>query len=76
MFNELRLVGVKVMGGNRRLSGEIKEFLIDDLGFTVDWTVDVHYVVRDMTTGMIVYDADKTLTKNTAKFANAFAALN
>jgi hypothetical protein len=75
VFTELRFVGVKVGTGDRQLTGSIKEFLIDDLGYSVDWTVDVDYVVKDAS-GTVVFEADKLTKNHTAKFANAFVALN
>src|SRR5262245_46482829 len=44
VFTELRFVGVNIAGTNVKLSGEINEFLIDDLGYSIDWTLDVHYI--------------------------------
>jgi hypothetical protein len=76
VFTELRFVGVKVADNNLKLSGEINEFLVDDLGYSVDWTVDVHYVITNSATGAVVYDSDKITKNRTAKFANAFVALN
>lgn len=75
VFKELRFVGVNVSASNLHLSGDIKEFLVDDLGFTVDWTVDVRYVVKTAD-GATVYDSEKITRNNTAKFANAFQVLN
>jgi uncharacterized lipoprotein len=75
LFTELRFVGVKVGSGNVQLSGDIKEFLVDDLGYSIDWTVDVHYVVKD-SGGKVIYDSEKVTKNRTAKFANAFVALN
>ena len=76
VFTELRFVGINVNGGNLRLSGEIKEFLVDDLGFSVDWTLDVHYVVTNASTGAVVYDSEKVTKNNTSKFLNAFVSLD
>ncbi len=75
VFTELRFVGVKVAGSNKRLSGEINEFLIDDLGYSIDWTLDVHYVVTDMS-GKTIYDSTKTTKNRTAKFTEPLTALN
>jgi hypothetical protein len=75
VFKELRFVGVKVDGKNGILTGEIKQFLVDDLGYSVDWTVDTHYVLKDAS-GTVVYDSDKLTKNHTAKFANAFVAIN
>ena len=75
VFSELRFVGIKVGSDGNRLSGEIQEFLIDDLGFSVDWTLTVRYVVKDAD-GNVIYDQVKTTQRKTAKFTNAFGALN
>lgn len=76
VFKELRFVGVKVDDPNRKLTGEIKEFLVDDLGYSVDWTVDVHYQVTDTKTGAVLYEGEKVTKNKTAKFVNVFEALN
>jgi hypothetical protein len=75
VFTELRFVGVKVGTGDRTLSGEIREFLIDDLGYSVDWTIDVDYKVTDAS-GAVVYRAEKSAKNRTSKFANALGALS
>ena len=74
-FTEMRFIGIKVGTGDKQLTGTIKEFLIDDLGYSVDWTLDVDYVVKDAG-GNVVYESDKLTKNHTAKFANAFVALN
>jgi uncharacterized lipoprotein len=76
VFTELRFVGVKVASDNVRLIGEIKEFLVDDLGYSVDWTVDVRYIVTNKTTGAVLYDSEKVTKNKTNKFVNALVALN
>ena len=77
VFKELRFVGVKVDAGSKRvLSGDIHDYLIDDLGFSVDWTVDVTYSVTDGADGKPIYTAEKVTKSHTAKFANAFATMN
>lgn len=77
VFKELRFVGVKVDGGSKRvLTGDINDYLIDDLGYSVDWTVDVTYTVADGTTGKPIYSAEKVTKSHTAKFANSFATIN
>jgi hypothetical protein len=74
VFKELRFVGVKVDSSDRKLSGDIQEFLIDDLGYSVDWTLIVKYRV---TSGeAVVYEGTKEIKRRTNKFANVFGALN
>ncbi len=74
VFNESRLVGIKVDGDNK-VSGQINDFLIDDLGFSVDWTLDVKYKVIKKD-GTLCYSENKVLRKNTSKFLNPFGTLN
>lgn len=74
LFDESRFVGIK-MGSGPRVSGTINDFLIDDLGWSVDWTLDVTYRIQNMDGG-VCYTGDKVLKKHTAKFANAFGTLN
>jgi len=76
VFSELRLVGIKTNDNSRVLSGDIQEFLIDDLGYSVDWTLRIRYVLTDATSKGVVFDSIKETKRNTAKFANAFGAMN
>lgn len=75
VFTELRFVGVKVGSGDKVLTGDIKEFLIDDLGYSVDWTIDVDYKVTDAS-GTVVYRGEKSAKNHTSKFVNALGALS
>lgn len=74
VFKELRFVGVDVRDQDRKLSGEIQEFLIDDLGYSVDWTLRIRYQLADGSGQP--YDSVKEIKRNTNKFANVFGALN
>ena len=74
VFKELRFVGVNVTDQDTKLSGEIQEFLIDDLGFSVDWTLTIKYFVTD--SSGVRYEAVKETKRNTSKFANVFGSLN
>jgi uncharacterized lipoprotein len=76
VFTELRFVGIKTANSHVQLSGEIKEFFIDDLGYSVDWRVDVRYLVKDKSSGTVTYDAEKVVTDHTAKGINAFETIN
>jgi hypothetical protein len=76
VFSELRFVGIKVNDPHRVLSGEIEEFLVDDLGFNVDWTLRIKYTVLDGASKQTVFQSVKNTQRRTAKFANAFGALN
>ena len=72
VFKELRFVGVKVDDQFRTLTGEIEEFLIDDLGYRIDWTVRVTYIIS----GPVSYKSTKEIKRRTAKFENPLGALN
>jgi hypothetical protein len=74
-FAESRFVGIK-MGQGPMVHGTINDFLIDDLGYSVDWTLDVTYVVDSVGGGAPCYNQQKVFKKHTAKFANAFGTLN
>jgi uncharacterized lipoprotein len=76
VFKEFRFVGIKVDGKDRVITGEIKDYLIDDLGYSVDWTVDVQYTVTDTQTGKVLYTSEKITKDHTAKFMNAFETIN
>lgn len=76
VFTELRFVGIKVASDTRVLTGDVKDFLIDDLGYSIDWTYVVHYVVKDKATGEVVYESTKSVQRKTEKFGNPLGALN
>jgi uncharacterized lipoprotein len=74
VFKELRFMGVKMNDASKDLSGEIEEFLIDDLGYSIDWTLRVKYVIkRD---GVVIYKGTKEVKRKTNKFINALGSLN
>ncbi|MEZ9102785.1 hypothetical protein AB4130_26010, partial [Vibrio sp. 10N.286.54.A9] len=75
VFTESRFVGISVGKSDNELSGEIQEFLIDDLGYSIDWTLDVNYRVNSKGSSAC-YEKTYRIEKNTAKFANAFGTLN
>lgn len=70
IFTESRFVGIVQKESGPELTGQINEFLIDDLGFSVDWTLDIQYVIDGC------YDRSHTLKKKTSKFNNVFGILN
>lgn len=74
-FTESRFVGISVSGG-AGVHGKINEFLIDDLGYSVDWTLNVSYVVDNPEGSDSCYAKEKSTKRHTAKFANAFGTLN
>ena len=75
VFTESRFIGIKMAESKNVISGEINEFLIDDLGYSIDWTLDVTYTVTNGN-GDVCYNENQKIEKNTAKFANAFGTLN
>jgi len=70
VFTESRFVGINLKDAGTQITGEINEFLIDDLGFSVDWTLDIRYVIDDC------YDGTHKIEKKTEKFVNVFGSLN
>jgi uncharacterized lipoprotein len=76
VLKELRFVGVKIQSDKRVLQGEIVEFLMDDLGFSIDWTLEVRYRVTTVGSGAVIYESWKKLEKKTDKFNNIFGILN
>lgn len=75
LFDESRFVGVK-MGTGPIVKGQINDVLIDDPGYSIDWTLDVGYQVLAADSSTPCYSDTKVLKKHTAKFANAFGTLN
>jgi hypothetical protein len=75
VFKELRFVGLKVNDPNRKLTGVIQEFLIDDLGYTADWSLVVTY--RVTAGGKTTYEGTKKVERSKTKFvaANVFSVL-
>jgi uncharacterized lipoprotein len=76
VFTELRLTGIKTDDRTRLLNGQIQEFLMDDLGYSVDWTLRIKYWLTDATTHKVVFASVKETRRKTAKFVNVFGALN
>jgi uncharacterized lipoprotein len=74
VFKEMRFVGINVNNQERKLSGVIEEFLIDDLGYSVDWTLRIKYKIIDASG--TTYESTKEIKRKTNKFANIFGALN
>jgi uncharacterized lipoprotein len=70
LFLESRFVGITLNDQAQSIRGEINEFLIDDLGFSIDWTLDIRYVLDGC------YDEAHVLNKKTDKFGDFFGNLN
>ena len=66
---ELEKTGITLGNSNVKLSGTVKEFKMDDLGYSVDWTYIINYTITDKRTAATLlskdYSADK---KKTGKF--------
>lgn len=73
---ELRFAGVKLDDKTRVLGGEIEDFFINELSSGADWTLKVHYLVKNLQTGEIVYASTKITTRNASKLVNVNSALN
>lgn len=69
-------MGIKTNDSSKILSGEIQEFLFDDLGYSVDWTLRMKYLLVDGASKRVLYQAVKDTQRKTNKFANPFGALN
>ncbi|HEY2328311.1 MAG TPA: hypothetical protein VGI63_00675 [Verrucomicrobiae bacterium] len=76
VFKELRFVGVRLDSSKIELTGDVEEFLMDDLGYSVDWTLRVKYRVKEKAGGAVVYEATKAIKKKTEKFGNLFGIIN
>ena len=74
VFKEFRFVGLKT-GGNKILTGDVQEFLVDDLGFDVDLTLKIRYQLVD-DKGNVIYSDTKIINKNTPKLINQFQWFN
>lgn len=75
VFTEARFTGITVGKSDTKLTGEIREFLADDLGYSVDWTLDVEYVVTHKD-GAVCYSRSHDVRKTTNKFVNIIGSLN
>ena len=63
---QFRLAGVDVESKDRFLSGTIVDFFCDDLGNSIDWTLDVRYEVKDAA-GNVLYRTEKVIKETTVK---------
>ena len=73
---ELGFVGIKIVDHNRVLGGEIEDFLIDESSTSADWTLKIHYHVKNMQTGNIVYASAKITQRKASKLVNVSGAIN
>lgn len=75
VFLELRGVGIRTGAADRVLRGDVVAFDIDDLGYSVDWTLTVAYTVAGAD-GLPRYQGTHTVRRRTAKYGNPSGALN
>jgi hypothetical protein len=74
---ELRFAGVVGLDNKTRvLNGEIEDLMVDDLSYNADWTLRVHYLIKDLQTGDIVYSSTKITQCKASKLMNVNSALN
>lgn len=64
---EFKFAGYKLDQGKYSLSMNVKKFLADDLGYSVDWTLIIDYVVSSQS-GVEVYKNTLNVRRKTAKF--------
>jgi len=76
VFAELGFVGIKPEDKTRVLDGEIEDFLIDESSTSADWTLKVHYQVKNRQTGHIIYASTKTTLRKASKLVNVSGAIN
>lgn len=76
VFSELRCVGIKTNDSSKILSGEIEEFLVDDLGFNIDWTLRIKYSLTNASSKKVIFQSVKNTQRKTAKLVNDDGALN
>ena len=63
---ELEKTGISIGAGDVQVSGDVLEFKADDLGYSVDWTYSVRYVITNRESGAEllnkIYEADPIRT--------------
>ena len=74
LFSESEFVGLDVKECDNEMSGDIIEFLIDDLGYSIDWTLEVNYVLKGED-GNDCYNKVHKIEKNSDKFTNSLGVL-
>lgn len=76
IIKEFRYVGIVPDSGYNELTGRINDFFIDDRGFSVDWMLDIDYLVRSKKNDALCYKSNKVIQRRTGKYGDPFAALN
>lgn len=66
---ELEKTGIKLGASNVKLNGVVKEFKMDDLGYSVDWTYIINYTLVNTKTSATLLNKDYVADpKKTGKF--------
>jgi hypothetical protein len=76
LFKELRFVGINLNKSKTVVSGQIIEFFIDDLGFSIDWVLEVNYIVKRNDGKAICFNKTYRIEKTTQKFAAPLGVYN
>ncbi|KQC11254.1 MAG: hypothetical protein APR62_01665 [Smithella sp. SDB] len=76
VFAHLRSARLTLDDKNKVLSGEIEDFLIDELSAGADWTLKVNYSVKNQQTGKHLYESTKVTRCNASKLANISSVVN
>ncbi len=73
--SEFKYAGYAINKNKNTLSGEISEFMADDLGFSVDWTLKTKITLKDAA-GKVVASKNVEIKKKLEKFGEFSVALN
>ncbi|AFU18677.1 MULTISPECIES: hypothetical protein [Actinobacillus] len=66
---ELEKTGIRLVDSNVKLSGAVKEFKMDDLGYSVDWTYIINYTLTSTNTSAVLLNKDYVADpRKTGKF--------
>lgn len=76
VVTEINSSGIKLDDNNRDLGGEIKDFLIDELSASADWTLIVNYSIKNLQTGKTLYESTKITKRNASKLINISSVVN
>lgn len=76
ILSEFKYAGYTIRSGKLTLFGEIREFLADDLGYSVDWTFDVDYDLRSDETGKSLITKAVHVSYRSDKFVGALNAVS
>ncbi|WP_324681591.1 integrase [Bibersteinia trehalosi] len=66
---ELEKTGINLNNSNIQLSGIVKEFKMDDLGYSMDWSYIINYKITNLNTSAVLLDKDYVAdARKTGKF--------